>query len=47
LRIAARDVLTDLDAVVRLIVAACAQPLHQLAAGPPPRSGEVLEDTRP
>jgi len=42
LRIAARDILRDMDAVVRLIVARCADagPLHQPAAGPPPRSGE-------
>ena len=44
LRVAARDVLRDLDAVVRHIVAACAGvgPLHHGAArrGPPPRSGE-------
>ena len=42
LRIAARDVLDDLDAVVRMIVARCAAlaPLHQPAAGPPPRAGE-------
>jgi very-short-patch-repair endonuclease len=45
LRIAARDVLTDLDAAVRLIVAACAQPLHRPSDGPPPRSGEVLKGT--
>ena len=44
LRIAARDVLRDLDAVIRLIVdrSASPQPLHQPAAGPPPRSGEDL-----
>jgi very-short-patch-repair endonuclease len=41
LRISARDVLTDLDAVVRHVADACGQPLHQPAAGPPPRSGEV------
>ena len=43
-RIAARDVLKDLDAVVRMIVAQCESrpPLHQPAAGPPPRSGEEL-----
>jgi len=39
LRITARDVLSDIEAVVRLIVAAC-QPLHQPSAGPPPRFGE-------
>ena len=43
-RIAARDVLQDMDAVLRFIVAACGDvgPLHQPAAGPPPRSGEDL-----
>jgi very-short-patch-repair endonuclease len=44
LRIAARDVLKDMDAVIRYIVAACDEvgPLHRSAAlnGPPPRSGE-------
>ena len=43
MRIAATDVLRDLDAVVRGIVVRCetaAQPLHQPAAGPPPRAGE-------
>ena len=42
LRIAARDVLADLDAVVQMIVALCAAlaPLHQPADGPPPRVGE-------
>jgi very-short-patch-repair endonuclease len=42
LRIAARDVLNDMDAVVRMIVAECEvrTPLHQPAAGPPPRAGE-------
>ena len=48
LRIPATDVLKDLNAAVEAIVAACAarQPLHHRAApgGPPPRSGEVLED---
>ena len=44
LRIAARDVLKDIDAVVRLIVAECQSraPLHQPSAGPPPRAGEDL-----
>ena len=36
LRIPARDVLADPDAVLRL----CATPLHQRSAGPPPRFGE-------
>jgi very-short-patch-repair endonuclease len=41
-RIAARDVLNDMDAVLRWILATCSEvgPLHQPAAGPPPRSGE-------
>ena len=43
-RIAARDVLSDLDAVLRHIVATCDEvgPLHHDAArrGSPPRSGE-------
>ena len=44
MRIAARDVLENMDAVVRWIVATCSKvgPLHQPAAGPPPRSGEDL-----
>jgi len=44
MRIAARDVLKELDSVVRYIVARCNEvgPLHQPAAGPPPRSGEEL-----
>jgi hypothetical protein len=44
LRIAARDVLDDIDAVLRMIVAWCVAraPLHQPPAGPPPRSGEEL-----
>ncbi|MFL6730269.1 MAG: endonuclease domain-containing protein [Sphingomicrobium sp.] len=45
-RIAARDVLKDMDAVIRLILATCSEvrPLHHDAArrGPPPRSGEDL-----
>jgi very-short-patch-repair endonuclease len=42
MRIVARDVLDDLDAVLRWIVATCSEvgPLHQPAAGPPPRAGE-------
>ncbi|QDZ08424.1 DUF559 domain-containing protein [Sphingomonas panacisoli] len=41
-RIPARDVLTNLDGVIRHIVAvACGElPLHQPAAGPPPPPGE-------
>jgi very-short-patch-repair endonuclease len=46
IRIAARDVLKDMDAVLRFIFATCevVGPLHQSAAlnGPPPRSGEEL-----
>ena len=46
LRIPARDILTDPDAVVRAIVSACKaeEPLHPspAASGPPPRSGEVF-----
>jgi very-short-patch-repair endonuclease len=43
-RIPARDVLTDLDAVVRYAVhlAEQCQPLHRPSGGPPPRSGEVF-----
>ena len=42
MRITARDVLKNLDGVVQSIVARCSElgPLHQPAAGPPPRSGE-------
>ena len=41
MRIAARDVLKDMDAVLRWIVTTCSDvgPHHQPAAGPPPRSG--------
>ena len=46
MRIAARDVLRDMDAVLRFILATCSEvgPLHHDAArrGPPPRSGENL-----
>jgi len=46
MRIAARDVLHDLDDVLRGIVATCSEvgPLHHSAAlsGPPPRPGEEL-----
>ena len=46
MRIAARDVLGDMEAAVRYIVATCSEvgPLHHSAAlnGPPPRSGEDL-----
>ena len=42
MRIAARDVLKNLDGVIQSIVARCFEvgPLHQPAAGPPPRAGE-------
>ena len=44
LRIAARDVLKDMDAVLRSILSTCSElgPLHHSPAanGPPPRSGE-------
>ena len=42
LRIAARDVLKELDGVVRMIVAECLArvPLHHAPHGPPPRVGE-------
>jgi very-short-patch-repair endonuclease len=51
MRVTARDVLKDLDAVVRGIVARCGDvgPLHHPpspsapADGPPPRSGEDLQ----
>ena len=44
IRVAARDVLKNMDAVLRFIVATCSEvgPLHQPSAGPPPRSGEDL-----
>lgn len=48
-RIPAQRVLEDLEAVVRRIVVICDErleqlrvPLHQPAAGPPPRAGEDL-----
>lgn len=41
-RIAARDVLKDLDAVLRHIIdVARRSPLHQPAAGPPPLKGRI------
>ena len=42
MRIAARDVLGNLEGVILGIVARCGEvgPLHQPAAGPPPRAGE-------
>jgi len=40
LRIAAADILRDLEGAVALIVALVASPLHHASHGPPPRSGE-------
>jgi len=44
LRIAARDVLRDVEAALGYIVSACSDvdPLHRPSAGPPPRAGEEL-----
>jgi very-short-patch-repair endonuclease len=44
MRIAARDVLKNLDGVVRSIVSHCSEvgPLHHAPHGPPPRAGEDL-----
>jgi very-short-patch-repair endonuclease len=44
LRVPAREVLSNLGAVVAGIVARCSElgPLHRLAGGPPPRAGEDL-----
>ena len=43
LRIAAVDVLKNLDGVLQYVIASCeSRPLHQPAAGLPPRSGEEL-----
>ena len=41
LRVSARRVLGDADAAAEAIVARLANPLHQPAAGPPPRAGEA------
>jgi very-short-patch-repair endonuclease len=41
-RVIARDVMRDLDAVVRLIVEQVTNPLHHRLDGPPPRAGEDL-----
>jgi very-short-patch-repair endonuclease len=41
LRIAARRVLDDADAVANAIVARAASPLHHVSHGPPPRAGEA------
>lgn len=45
LRVPARDILADIDAAIRGIVAACHLPLHHSAApnGSPPRAGEVFK----
>jgi very-short-patch-repair endonuclease len=43
LRVAAADVLRDPDGAAASIVALAAPPLHQPAAGPPPRAGEDQE----
>jgi len=40
LRIAAADILRDLEAVRAAIILLVAAPLHHAAHGPPPRSGE-------
>ncbi len=40
LRVAAGEVLRDVEAVVTMIVSSAASPLHQPAAGPPARAGE-------
>jgi len=42
-QIMAADILKDADAAAASIVALAASPLHQPAAGPPPRSGEDQE----
>ena len=44
MRIAARDVLKNLDGVIRSIVTHCSEvgPLHHASHGPPPRAGEDL-----
>ena len=45
MRIAARDVLKNLEGVVHSIIARCSEvgPLHQPSAGPPPHAGEDLQ----
>jgi very-short-patch-repair endonuclease len=42
MRVLARDVLNNLDGVIRSIVARCSEvgPLHRPSDGPPPRAGE-------
>jgi len=41
LRLLASDILRDVDEVIAAIVAKVESPLHQPAAGPPPRTGEA------
>jgi len=41
-RIPARDVMTDLNAVLKLIAVQVTSPLHHPTDGPPPRAGEEL-----
>jgi very-short-patch-repair endonuclease len=41
-RIISRDVMRDLDAVIRLIVEQVTNPLHHPSDGPPPHAGEEL-----
>ena len=40
LRVLAKDVLKDMDSVIRLVVDRC-NPLHRPAAGPPPLQGGI------
>ncbi len=43
LRLPAREILENVEAVVELVTSHClVQPLHQPAAGPPPRTGEDM-----
>ncbi|SMF61310.1 endonuclease domain-containing protein [Allosphingosinicella indica] len=42
LHINASDVLRDIDSVICGVIAEAENPLHQAAAGPPPRAGEDL-----
>ena len=39
-RISAREVLADADAVAEGVIAFALNPLHQVTLGPPPRAGE-------
>ena len=43
LRLCASDILRDIGSVLTTIAARVARPLHQPAAGPPPRAGEEQE----